>query len=80
MGGHGALISYLKNPGKYRSVSAFAPICNPMECPWGQEAFTGYLGPNKCSWEQYDATKLVSNYDGPPVDIFLDQVFINIIN
>ena len=44
MGGHGALISYLKNPGKYTSVSAFSPICNPTQCPWGQKAFKGYLG------------------------------------
>lgn len=51
MGGHGALVCYLKNPGKYCSVSAFAPICNPVECPWGQKAFSGYLGENKDSWK-----------------------------
>ena len=51
MGGHGALISYLKNRDKYVSVSAFAPICNPSECPWGQKAFTGYLGENKETWK-----------------------------
>ena len=51
MGGHGALICALKNPGKYKSVSAFAPISNPMQCPWGQKAFKGYLGDNKSSWE-----------------------------
>lgn len=50
MGGHGALISFLKNPGKYRSVSAFAPIVNPVSCPWGQNAFTGYLGSDKEKW------------------------------
>lgn len=52
MGGHGALISYFKNPGAYQSVSAFAPICNPIACPWGQKAFTGYLGAdNKEEWK-----------------------------
>ncbi|XP_014283690.1 S-formylglutathione hydrolase isoform X2 [Halyomorpha halys] len=73
MGGHGALISFLKNPGKYKSVSAFAAICNPMECDWGKKAFSGYLGEDKTSWAEYDATKLVSTYNGPPIDIFLDQ-------
>lgn len=72
MGGHGALICFLKNPGKYRSVSAFSAICNPSECPWGKKAFAGYLGPEE-SWADYDATKLVSKYDGPPIDILLDQ-------
>ncbi len=51
MGGHGALICFLKNPGQYKSVSAFAPICNPVECPWGNKAFTGYLGDNKDAWK-----------------------------
>ena len=51
MGGHGALICYLKNPGLYKSASAFAPICNPTECPWGQKAFQGYLGNDKSTWE-----------------------------
>ena len=51
MGGHGALVSYLKNPGAYCSVSAFAPICNPVDCPWGQKAFAGYLGDNKDAWK-----------------------------
>jgi S-formylglutathione hydrolase len=50
MGGHGALISFLKNPTKYKSVSAFAPICNPVNCDWGKYAFNGYLGPNQESW------------------------------
>ncbi|XP_066266959.1 S-formylglutathione hydrolase-like [Branchiostoma lanceolatum] len=73
MGGHGALICYLKNPGKYRSVSAFAPICNPVSCPWGQKAFSGYLGSNKDTWKEYDASELVKKYQGPPVDILIDQ-------
>lgn len=51
MGGHGALISFLKNPGLYKSVSAFAPICHPVDCPWGNKAFLGYLGSDRASWE-----------------------------
>lgn len=51
MGGHGALICALKNPGQYKSVSAFAPICNPINCPWGVKAFTGYLGDDKEAWK-----------------------------
>lgn len=52
MGGHGALICFLKNPGLYKSVSAFAPICNPTECPWGTKALAGYLGDkNKDAWK-----------------------------
>ena len=74
MGGHGALICALKNPGKYRSVSAFSPICNPIECPWGQKAFSGYLGEdNKEWWKRYDATELVSSYKGPPIHVLVDQ-------
>ncbi|KAK9504581.1 hypothetical protein O3M35_010886 [Rhynocoris fuscipes] len=77
MGGHGALICFLKNPGQYKSVSAFAPICNPTKCPWGQKAFAGYLGGSADSvpdtWLNYDATHLVSKYDGAPVDILIDQ-------
>lgn len=59
MGGHGALICALKNPGRYASVSAFAPIANPMECPWGQKAFGGYLGDDRSRWEEWDATMLI---------------------
>ncbi|EMP54445.1 carboxylesterase [Marinobacter santoriniensis NKSG1] len=59
MGGHGALICALKNPGRYRSVSAFAPIANPTECPWGQKAFRGYLGDDQSRWEEWDATMLI---------------------
>lgn len=59
MGGHGALICALKNPGHYASVSAFAPISNPTECPWGQKAFTGYLGEDRSRWEEWDATLLI---------------------
>lgn len=59
MGGHGALICALKNPQQYRSVSAFAPIAAPMSCPWGEKAFTAYLGEDRQQWSEYDASKLV---------------------
>lgn len=59
MGGHGALICALKNPQKYLSVSAFAPITSPMNCPWGDKLFTAYLGSDKHQWAKYDATELV---------------------
>ena len=61
MGGHGALICALKNPEKYQSVSAFAPIAAPMRCPWGEKAFTNYLGTNQENWRDYDASELVLN-------------------
>ena len=61
MGGHGALISHLKNPGKYTSVSAFSPICNPTKCPWGEKAFSGYLG-SVDAGKAYDATELIKSY------------------
>ena len=59
MGGHGALICALKQPDHYASVSAFAPIVAPMRCPWGQKAFSHYLGPDRQSWKAYDASELV---------------------
>ncbi|WP_449274559.1 alpha/beta hydrolase-fold protein [Kovacikia minuta] len=59
MGGHGALICALRNPGQYRSVSAFAPIVAPIASPWGQKAFTGYLGPKQETWKAYDASELI---------------------
>jgi S-formylglutathione hydrolase len=59
MGGHGALVLALRNPGLYRSVSAFAPISAPMRCPWGQKAFSGYLGDDRDAWRQYDASDLI---------------------
>ncbi|WP_142849436.1 S-formylglutathione hydrolase [Telmatospirillum sp. J64-1] len=61
MGGHGALICALKNPGRYRSVSAFAPITNPMNCPWGEKAFSNYLGPDRESWRDWDSCALIAN-------------------
>ncbi len=59
MGGHGALTIAFKNPDTYRSVSAFSPICAPMRCPWGEKAFTGYLGADREAWKAYDASELV---------------------
>lgn len=73
MGGHGALISALKNPGLYKSVSAFAPISNPIKSPWGVKALGGYLGSDTAKWSEYDATELVKNYNGPPLELFIDQ-------
>ncbi|MEQ8953171.1 MAG: S-formylglutathione hydrolase, partial [Gammaproteobacteria bacterium] len=61
MGGHGAITIALKNPGKYRSVSAFAPIVAPTQCPWGIKAFTSYLGKDPAIWAKYDACKLIEN-------------------
>jgi S-formylglutathione hydrolase len=72
MGGHGALICALKNPDKYLSVSAFAPIAAPTRCPWGEKAFTAYLGKDKNQWRAYDASELVKqNQLGYP--ILIDQ-------
>ncbi|HET7130878.1 MAG TPA: S-formylglutathione hydrolase, partial [Gammaproteobacteria bacterium] len=69
MGGHGALTIALKNPGVYRSVSAFAPIASPMRCPWGDKALSRYLGADREAWREYDATELVRSrgWHGPPV-------------
>jgi S-formylglutathione hydrolase len=64
MGGHGALTLFLKNPGKYKSVSAWAPISNPSQCPWGDKAFKGYLGEDKEEWKKHDATELIKSWKG----------------
>lgn len=60
MGGHGALVIALRNPERYKSVSVFAPIATPSQCPWGQKAFNQYLGEDVATWAQYDATQLIS--------------------
>ncbi|QAU34789.1 S-formylglutathione hydrolase [Janthinobacterium sp. 17J80-10] len=60
MGGHGALVIALKNPGRYRSVSAFAPIVAPSLLPWGEKAFTAYLGDDRAAWQDYDACALLA--------------------
>lgn len=59
MGGHGALVCALRNPGRYRSLSAFAPIANPSSCPWGEKAFSRYLGEDRDSWREWDACALL---------------------
>ncbi|RAK61186.1 S-formylglutathione hydrolase [Phenylobacterium hankyongense] len=72
MGGHGALTLALKNPGRWRSVSAFAPISSPMRCPWGEKALAGYLGRDEAAWRRYDATALIE--DGARLDhLLVDQ-------
>jgi S-formylglutathione hydrolase len=73
MGGHGALTVALKNPEKYKSASAFAPISSPMRCPWGEKALTGYLGSDRAAWRQYDSTALIEErgWRGPP--LLVDQ-------
>jgi len=72
MGGHGALTIALRNPSAYRSVSAFAPIVAPMQCPWGQKAFSHYLGDDREQWRQYDATELLATVDAH-VPMLIDQ-------
>jgi len=72
MGGHGALVCALRNPSRYRSLSAFAPIAAPMQCPWGKKAFTNYLGTDTKSWSEYDATELVARRAFPN-PILIDQ-------
>jgi len=71
MGGHGALTLFLKNPGMFKSVSAFAPIANPVNCPWGEKAFKGYLGEDKEAWKKHDATELVNGWKGG-LDVLID--------
>jgi len=81
MGGHGALICALKNPDRYLSVSAFAPICAPSQCAWGEKAFGAYLGSDTTAWKAYDATELIATstwshpilIDQGSADSFLEQ-------
>ena len=72
MGGHGALMVALKNPGRYAAVSAFAPIVNPTETPWGQKAFAAYLGDDSALWADYDSTLLVAEANHK-LPILIDQ-------
>lgn len=74
MGGHGALVMALRHPDLFRSVSAFAPIAAPSQCPWGEKAFSGYLGKDREAWLQYDASALMKNARNPfPAGILIDQ-------
>lgn len=72
MGGHGALTIGLKNSAAYRSISAFSPICNPMQCPWGQKAFNAYLGNDFTTWQKYDASELLKHAKAD-LPILVDQ-------
>ena len=72
MGGHGALVIGLRNPQRYSSMSAFSPICNPVNCPWGIKAFSGYLGDDKSQWQQYDASVLLAAAQDP-LPLLVDQ-------
>lgn len=72
MGGHGALVLGLRHPHLFQSISAFAPICAPTECPWGVKAFQGYLGEDRELWNNYDATKLLQKFSGQ-TPILIDQ-------
>jgi len=73
MGGHGALIIALKNGGRFKSVSAFAPMVNASNVPWGANAFSKYLGPDKESWKDWDAVELAKKYGGPHLKVLIDQ-------
>lgn len=73
MGGHGALTLALRHPGKWRSVSAFAPICAPTRCPWGEKALTGYLGADRASWAEHDACELLRTRGPLPLQLLVDQ-------
>ena len=75
MGGHGALTLALRHPGRFQSLSAFAPIAAPMQCPWGQKAFTGYLGEDRSAWAAHDASALMQAQAAAPYPggILIDQ-------
>jgi S-formylglutathione hydrolase len=75
MGGHGALTLALRHPGLFKSVSAFAPICAPSQCPWGRKAFTGYLGADESGWLAHDASALMQQSASAPYPggILIDQ-------
>jgi S-formylglutathione hydrolase len=75
MGGHGALTLALRHPGRFQSLSAFAPIAAPMQCPWGQKAFAGYLGEDRTAWAAHDATELMRQQTRAPYPqgILIDQ-------
>ncbi|WP_336957643.1 S-formylglutathione hydrolase [Acinetobacter johnsonii] len=73
MGGHGALTLALKHPEKFKSVSAFAPICAPSQCPWGEKAFSNYLGSDQAEWLKHDASALLQTKIAHFADILIDQ-------
>ncbi|WP_251359624.1 S-formylglutathione hydrolase [Kangiella sp. TOML190] len=73
MGGHGAITIGIKNPNKFQSISAFAPIVAPMQVPWGQKAFSNYLGDDKDAWEAYDSLELIKQSQAKIPPILIDQ-------
>lgn len=72
MGGHGALVVGLRSPERFKSLSAFAPIAAPMQCPWGEKAFSNYLGSDRADWKQYDASELIAG-GARTTEILVDQ-------
>ena len=72
MGGHGALTIAMKNPTQFKSVSAFAPICSPLNCPWGEKALGGYLGNDRATWAAYDTVALVGQAEAR-LPVLIDQ-------
>ena len=73
IGGHGALTIGLRNPSVYKSVSAFAPIVSPLQCPWGEKALTGYIGADKTKWREYDAVALIEDGARVETGLLVDQ-------
>lgn len=73
MGGHGALVLGLRNPERFQSITAFAPIVNPSQVPWGIKAFKNYLGEDKKLWAEWDALELMKQYSGKKIPILIDQ-------
>lgn len=73
MGGHGALVIGLRNSDRFRSITAFAPIVNPIEVPWGVKAFTEYLGDDQETWKEWDATELLKQHTGKEIPVLIDQ-------
>lgn len=79
MGGHGALVASLRNPGLFRSVSALAPICAPSRCPWGEKAFAAYLGDDRAAWSAWDTCELLATRrwaHAPLIDQGLEDKFL----
>jgi S-formylglutathione hydrolase len=72
MGGHGALTISLRNPGRFRSTSAFSPIVSPLSCPWGEKALGGYIGQDRAHWRAYDSVALIADGARLP-DLLVDQ-------
>ncbi|KAG0679149.1 hypothetical protein C6P40_003132 [Pichia californica] len=78
MGGYGAIMMYLRNPGKFKSCSAFAPICNPSIVPWGEKCFGNYLGNDKSEWYKYDPCYLIKEYLGNPLIKNDEKILIHV--